>query len=140
MTTSSYYGGLGFGATQEKLFEGAFAQATLAIRLHGTEGIVLSTEARPTGRATLAMYDIERKSLRDCDRVIAPSMPVADHYRSFYGFDFSEWATRIVLHSFPVLVDNAGIAKSCAVSSTRSTSCWSSPHFTFGVSSNSNGV
>ena len=111
------YCGLGFAATQEKLFEGAFSQAALAVRLHGTEGIAFSTEARPTGRATLVMYDIERKALRDCDRVIAPSMPVADHYRSFYGFDLSEWASRIVLHSFLVLVDNAGIAKSCAVSS-----------------------
>ena len=110
------YGGLGFAATQERLFEGAFSQATLVIRLHGTEGIVLSTEAHPTDRTTLALYDIERKALRDCDRVIAPSMPVADHYRSFYGFDFSEWASRIVLHSFPVPIDNAGLAKSCAVS------------------------
>ena len=44
-------------------------------------------------------------------------MPVADHYRSFYGFDLSEWAPRIVLHSSPVRVDNAGVAKSCVVSS-----------------------
>ena len=111
------YGGLGFAATQERLFEGAFSQSTLAIRLHGTEGLNLSAEAHPTDKATLALYDIERKALRDCDKVIAPSMPVADYYRSFYGFDLSEWASRIVLHSSPVRVDNAGVAKSCVVSS-----------------------
>ena len=110
------YGGLGFAATQEKLFEGAFSQSTLAIRLHGTEGLNLSAEAHPTDKATLALYDIERKALRDCDKVIAPSMPVADHYRSFYGFDFSEWASRIVLHSLPVPTENVGVAKSCVVS------------------------
>lgn len=111
------YCGLGFAATQEKLFMGAFSQATLAIRLHGTEGLNLSAEAHPTDRNTLVLYDIERKAMRDCDRVIAPSMPVANHYLSFYGFDLSEWATRVVLHSLPVPVDNAGVAKSCAVSS-----------------------
>ena len=111
------YCGLGFAATQERLFEGAFSQSTLAIRLHGTEGLNLSAEAHPTDKTTLALYDIERKALRDCDRVIAPSMPVADHYRSFYGFDFSEWASRTVLHSLPVPTENSGVAKSCVVSS-----------------------
>ena len=111
------YCGLGFAATQEKLFEGAFSQATLAIRLYGTEGLNLSAEAHPTDRTTLVLYDIERKAMRDCDRVIAPSMPVADHYRSFYGFDLSEWAPRVALHSLPVPIDIVGVAKSCAVSS-----------------------
>ena len=111
------YCGLGFAATQERLFEDAFSQATLAIRLHGTEGLNLSAEAHPTDKTTLALFDIERKALRDCDKVIAPSMPVADYYRSFYGFDLSEWAPRIVLHSSPVRADNAGVAKSCVVSS-----------------------
>ena len=110
------YCGLGFAATQEKLFEGAFSQATLAVRLHGTEGIAFTTEARPTGRATLVLYDIERKALRDCDRVIAPSMPVADYYRTFYGFDLSEWVPRTVRHSFPVPIDNVGVVKSCVLS------------------------
>jgi lipopolysaccharide biosynthesis protein/glycosyltransferase involved in cell wall biosynthesis len=110
------YCGLGFAATQERLFEGAFSQSTLAIRLHGTEGLNLSAEAHPTDKTTLALYDIERKSMRDCDRVIAPSMPVADHYCAFYGFDLSEWASRTVLHSLPVPTENAGVAKSCVVS------------------------
>ena len=99
-----------------KTIRGFVLAATLAIRLHGTKGLNLSAEAHPTDKATLALYDIERKALRDCDKIIAPSMPVADHYRSFYGFDFSEWASRIVLHSFPVPIDNVGLAKSCAVS------------------------
>jgi len=111
------YCGLGFAAMQERLFEGAFSQSTLAIRLHGTEGLNLSAEAHPTDKTTLALYDIERKALRDCDSVIAPSMPVADYYRSFYGFELSEWAPRIVLHSSPVRADAAGVAKSCVVSS-----------------------
>jgi glycosyltransferase involved in cell wall biosynthesis/predicted SAM-dependent methyltransferase len=110
------YCGLGFAATQEKLFEGAFAHTALAVRLYGTEGIALSTGERPTGRASLVLHDIERKALRDCNRVITPSMPVADHYHSFYGFDLSEWASRIVLHSLPVPTDNTGVAKSCVVS------------------------
>ena len=110
------YCGLGFAATQEKLFEGAFSQTTLAIRLHGTEGLNLSAEFHPINMFTPTLYDIERKALRDCDKVIAPSMPVADHYRSFYGFDLSEWVSRTVLHSLPVPIENAGVAKACVVS------------------------
>ena len=111
------YCGLGFAATQEKLFESAFSQTTLAIRLHGTEGLNLSAEFHPINMFTPTLYDIERKALRDCDKVIAPSMPVADHYRCFYGFDLSEWVSRTVLHSLPVPIENAGLAKVCVVSS-----------------------
>ena len=44
------YCGLGFAATQEKLFEGAFSQATLAIRLHGTEGLNLVRRGTSDGQ------------------------------------------------------------------------------------------
>ena len=110
------YGGLGFAATQEKLFAAAFSQATLAVRLYGTEGLALSAEGHSTDKNSLMLYDIERKALRDCDIVISPLTPVADHYRSFYRFQLSEWTHRTVLHSFPVPIYNIGVAKSCVVS------------------------
>ncbi len=101
------WGGLGFAAIQEKLFSAAFLHTTLAVRLHSTEGVIHSAEAHVTDRNALALYDLERKALRDCDRVIAQIVPVADYNRSLYGFAPEEWDPRIVLHASPILIDQA---------------------------------
>ena len=105
------WGALGFASTQERLFSAALSQATLAVRLHSTEGVLHSFEAHRTNKNTLALYDIERKTLRDCDRVIAQLMPIADYNCELYGFDPAEWMARVVVHAAPVLTDRAPRAK-----------------------------
>ena len=99
------WGGLGFAATQEKLFSDAFAETLLAVRLHCTEGVLHTVEARLFDQNALSLYDIERKALRDCDRVVAQLLPVGEYNRDIYGFDEAEWQTRLCLHPPPVLID-----------------------------------
>jgi len=109
-------GGLAFAATQGKLFAANFSRTTLAVRLYGTEGLIQSGEANQNSKNLLALYDIERKALRDCDRVIAQVMSVADYTRAFYGFDSSEWAPRIAIHAPPLPIDQAPRADSLRIS------------------------
>lgn len=101
------WGGLGFAATQEKLFSNAFSGASLAVRLHCSEGMIMSAEAHLLDRSALGLYDIERKTLRDCDIVVAQLIPVAHCNRELYGFEEKEWSPRIILHRPPVLIDQA---------------------------------
>ena len=109
-------GGLAFASTQGKLFEANFSRTTLAVRLYGTEGLIQSAEGNQNSKNLLALYDIERKALRDCDRVIAQLMSVADYTRAFYGFDSSEWAPRIAIHAPPLPIDQAPRANSLRIS------------------------
>lgn len=109
------WGGLGFAATQEKLFGGGFSNTCLAVRLHSSEGVIHASESHFPDVHALALYDIERKALRDCDRVIAQLMPVADHNLDLYGFDEVDWRSRLVQHSPPVLIDGPFAATSVQV-------------------------
>ena len=109
------WGGLGFAATQEKLFADAFAETLLAVRLHCTEGVLHTVEARLFNQNALSLYDIERKALRDCDRVVAQLLPVGEYNRDIYGFDEAEWQTRLCLHPPPVLIDRSCSTKSLEV-------------------------
>jgi len=99
------WGGLGFATTQEKLFNNAFSGTSLAVRLHSSEGMIMAAEAHLLDRSALALYDIERKTLRDCDMVVAQLMPVADRNQDLYGFGTEEWSPRLALHPPPVLID-----------------------------------
>jgi glycosyltransferase involved in cell wall biosynthesis len=99
------WGGLAFAPSQHKLLGLGFADTTLAIRLHSTDGIITEHEARNPAEYNLSLFDIERKALADVDLVIGQLAPVAEAVRTFYDFDEAAWRSRLVIHSPPVLLE-----------------------------------
>lgn len=99
------WGGLAFATTQEKMLGRAFGSATLAIRLHTTDSVLADRESRFIDVHALAVYDMERKALADCDVIVAQLTPVSDEMRNFYGFDGDEWNLRVRVHAPPVYLD-----------------------------------
>jgi glycosyltransferase involved in cell wall biosynthesis len=101
------WGALGFATIQEKRISGFLGSATLAVRLHTAHAMLLHHEAQTTTvkDSDRAIVDLERKTLRDCDLLIAQLATVGEHTRQVFGFDRSEWDTRLVVHAPPVLLD-----------------------------------
>lgn len=99
------WGALGFASVQEKKISGFLSGAKLAVRLHSTHAVLLRHEPYTLRDADCALVDIERKTLRDCDLLIAQLVPVAESMREVFGFDRSEWEPRLVIHAPPVLLD-----------------------------------
>ena len=114
------WGGLGFATIQEKKLSGFLQGTTLAVRLHSTEAMLLTAEARPVGIETLILSDIERKCLRDCDLIVAQLECVADVTRDTLGFTREEWDSRVRLHAPPVLLDTRDPAQQDTVPNSRS--------------------
>lgn len=101
------WGGAAFAACQEKRLGRAFAQATLAVRLHTTDALLSSIEQRFCDQASLALYDLERKALADCDMIVGQLRPVAESVRRFFDFKQEEWTPRLRIHAPPVKLSSA---------------------------------
>lgn len=99
------FGGLGIVTIQEKRISDFLTQACLAVRLHSTHAALMQNEAFVIGPADLAIADIERKTLRDCDLVVGQLAAVAEATRVILGFTEAEWTPRLTLHAPPVLLD-----------------------------------
>lgn len=99
------WGGLGFCTIQEKLLTGFLRDTTVAVRLHSTHTALLKAEARAVGLGDLNLADMERKCLRDCDRVVTQLASLSHFMRDIYGFPSQEWDDRVVCHAPPVLLD-----------------------------------
>ena len=102
------FGGLGFVSTQEKRLSGLLKNATLAVRLHSSYGIILKSEAHNISANDLNLIDLERKALRDCDLIIGHLAPVAEAIRHTLGISREEWTPRLHIHAPPVLLDTRG--------------------------------
>lgn len=100
------WGGLGFASIQEKKLSRHFIQATLAVRLHSTDGLLADYEHRDVDSHALCLHDLERKSLADCDIIIAQLAPIGDAVKNFYGFDSDSWDNRLKIHAPLVSVDH----------------------------------
>jgi glycosyltransferase involved in cell wall biosynthesis len=98
------WAGLGFTTIQEKKISGFLDGACLAVRLHSTHALLMQHEAYLVTSHDLNLADIERKALRDCDRIVGQLAPVAEATRRTLGFAPEEWEPRLVLHAPPVLL------------------------------------
>jgi hypothetical protein len=99
------WAGLGFCTIQEKKISGFLEDATLAVRLHSTHAVLAHHEAYAVHGSDLALIDIERKTLRDCDLVVAQLAAVGEQTRQLFGFLPGEWDPRVIVHAPPILLD-----------------------------------
>ncbi|MEZ2309414.1 glycosyltransferase [Paraburkholderia sp. RCC_158] len=104
------WGGLGFASVQEKLLGRAFSNSVLAVRLHTTDSLLATVDSRPVDKHLLAIHDLERKTLADCDRIVMQLPAVGEAVRRFFGFSEADWRGRACLHAPPVLLDSGDTA------------------------------
>ena len=90
--------GLAFCTLQERRLKGFLADALVAVRLQDSHTALMQAEARPIAMADLNLSDLERKSLRDCDVVVASSVALTDVTRAAFGFSDDGWSCRLVNH------------------------------------------
>jgi glycosyltransferase involved in cell wall biosynthesis len=109
------WGAVGFASLQEKRLGLAFERATMAVRLHTSDSMLSATESKPVDRASLALYDLERKSLADCDLVIGQVGSTAHAMQTFFDFHDDEWLNRLVIDAPPVVLDHGAEAASSIV-------------------------
>ena len=98
--------GWAFCALQEKKLGRAFRDTTISVWLHATLGLIKSFEGGLRSREEFAIFELERKALRDADLVIAPLDRIADFYADFYGLG-AEWRSRVRVEFPPVLPDHS---------------------------------
>lgn len=106
------WGAAAFVATQRKALGIALCSSILAVRLHTTDSILADFEPRKQDSSGLALYDLERKALADCDLIVGQLATVANAFKFFYGFNEHEWDPRLRLHAPPVLLDTCPVAVS----------------------------
>lgn len=97
------WGGPGFYAIQEKLLGTAFQATALAVRLHGSEGMLRSVEHRTWAFENLVLSDLERVALRYADIKIAHLDTTYDSFHSHYQFS-DDWSKGRVVQLPPVHV------------------------------------
>ncbi len=108
------WGGAAFATCQEKKLGVAFADAVIAVRLHTADSLLSRYELRVIDASSIALYDLERKALMDCDRIVAQLAPVAEVMREFFDIDPQLWADKLHVHAPPVLLDH-GPSPACSI-------------------------
>ncbi len=109
------WGAVAFASLQEKRLGLAFVSATMAVRLHTSDSMLSATESKPVDRASLALYDLERKALADCDLVIGQVSATAQAMQTFFDFHDDEWLHRLMIDAPPVVLDHGACAPSSIV-------------------------
>ncbi len=112
------WSGYGFATIQQKRLTGFLDGATIAVRLHSTEAILVLFESRLlVTLEDLLRYDLERICLKDCDRIVGHLHPVAEETRRVFGIDEASWKRRLVIASAPVLLNGQSRAAQSVVPS-----------------------
>lgn len=86
--------GWAFCTLQEKRLGLGFAGSEVAVRLHGTMGLLRRRLGQPLTRESLFGFELERKSLLDAERVTSGDRELAALSASYYGFS-GEWLARV---------------------------------------------
>ncbi|WP_321853457.1 glycosyltransferase [Burkholderia cenocepacia] len=100
------WGAAAFATVQEKQLGLAFQEATIAVRLHTSDSVLNSMEARFVDRAALSLLDLERKALADCDLIIGQVSGTAAAMQQIFDFDDAEWLPRVHIDAPPVVLDH----------------------------------
>ncbi len=111
------WSGYGFATLQEKRLTGFLGNATIAVRLHSSEAMLVFAESRLMEQYDLLRYDIERLSLRDCDLIIGHLQPVADLTRDLFGMDVQSWNDRLFIGDPPLTLNEGDFADKSIVPS-----------------------
>lgn len=98
------YQGWAFCTIQEKALGLAFQNTELVVRLHSTDGMLMHYERRRISGSLVGMYEVERRSLRDADRIIAHLPSIARANADWYGFD-EAWMRKVDVRFPPVTVE-----------------------------------
>lgn len=104
------WGASAFASVQEKRLGLAFQQATLAVRLHTSDSVLNAVEGRLVDHMSLALYDLERKALADCDLIIGQAPGPAAFMQHVFDFEDDEWTPRLVIDAPPVMLDRGDAA------------------------------
>lgn len=107
--------GVAFAATQEKRLGLAFGGVTLSVRLHSTETVLARHESGESYRATGAVFDLERKALADCDRIVAQLEPIVAPVAEAFAFDEARLRAKVLVHAPPVVLDGREAVSSTVV-------------------------
>lgn len=103
------WGGVAFASLQERQLGRAFADSTIAVRLHTSDSVLSAVESTYVDRSSLVLYDLERKALSECDLLIGQTEGSARAMQSIFDFSDAEWAARRCIDAPPVVLDQ-GIA------------------------------
>lgn len=113
------WGGLAFTTLQEARISGFLARCTIAVRLHSDHTMLAIHEGQLIDAAYLNACDLERKCLRDCDLIVAQSIPVAEQMRLAHVLSAEEWQGRCVRHVNAICLDGVAAAREVVVASDR---------------------
>ncbi|HHX4054559.1 TPA: glycosyltransferase [Burkholderia contaminans] len=105
------WGAAAFATLQEKRLGLAFQEATIAVRLHTSDSVLNSMEARFVDRAALSLLDLERKALADCDLIIGQVSGTATAMQQIFDFDDAQWVPRLHIDAPPVTLDHGAPAQ-----------------------------
>jgi hypothetical protein len=100
------WGGLAFCTLQEKLL-GHFQSSQIYVRLHSSEVMLRGVQPVRGSESYSNLLDLERKCLRDADKVIGHIASVAEATRCRLGFDHS-WLENVLILPPPVIVGKTG--------------------------------
>lgn len=87
-----------------------FKDTIIAIRLHSSQGIICEFEKNYHAQSYdhLLQFDLERKSLQDCDIVVGHQEKIAEYNKTFYGFN-EEWLSKVVINFPPIFISSEEI-------------------------------